>query len=66
MIIKLVVKANTKTEGFVNTFYEYKSELISNSSKLENIWYPNKFSTNGIYDDNKRFSSLTWNKVLNF
>ena len=59
---KIIVKANTKTQGFVNTFYEYKSELISNSSKLENFWYPNKFSTNGIYDDNKRFSSLTWNK----
>ena len=66
---KIIVKANTKTQGFVNTFYQYKSELISNSSKLENIWYPNKFSTNGIYDDKKRFSSLIWNndnKFLNY
>ena len=63
---KIVVEAKTKTEGVIDTFYQYKSELKSNSYKSENNWYPNQFSTNGIYDDKKRFSSLIWDKGTKF
>ena len=59
---KITLKIKTKTEGFVNIFYDYKGELTSNSIKKENIWQANSFLSNGITNDKKRFTSVNWSQ----
>ena len=59
---KILVKAKTKTAGFLNTFYEYQGELSSWSIKNREAWKPHKFSTNGFFKNKNRFSELSWDK----
>lgn len=57
---KITLKMKTKSEGFVDVFYNYKSELISRSIIKKNIWQANSFLSNGISNDKKRFASVNW------
>jgi len=57
---KIIVKAKTRTAGFLNTFYEYQGELISVSLENNKIWKPYKFTTKGFFDNKNRYSDLTW------
>jgi hypothetical protein len=59
---KILVKAKTKTAGFLNTFYEYQGELSSWSLKNGEAWKPHKFSTNGFFKNKNRISELNWDK----
>ena len=59
---KILVKAKTKTAGFLNTFFEYQGELSSWSIKNREAWKPHKFSTNGFFKNKNRFSELSWDK----
>ena len=59
---KILVKAKTKTAGFLNTFYEYQGELSSWSLKNGEVWKPHKFSTNGFFKNKNRISELNWDK----
>jgi hypothetical protein len=59
---KILVKAKTKTAGFLNTFYEYQGELSSLSLKNGETWKPHKFSTNGFFKNKNRISELSWDK----
>jgi hypothetical protein len=56
------VSANTKSEGFLDLFYNYESELITNSYKEENIWKADNFLVNGILNSNKRYTNVNWPK----
>jgi hypothetical protein len=59
---KILVKAKTKTAGFLNTFFEYQGELNSWSIKNREAWKPHNFSTNGFFKNKNRFSELSWDK----
>jgi len=59
---KILVKAKTKTAGFLNTFFEYQGELSSWSIKNREAWKPHKFSTNGFFKNKNRISELNWDK----
>lgn len=59
---KIIIKAKTRTSGFLNTFYEYQGELISISLKNKEVWKPYKFSTNGFFKNESRFSELNWDE----
>ena len=59
---KILVKAKTKTAGFLNTFFEYQGEVSSWSIKNREAWKPHKFSTNGFFKNKNRFSELSWDK----
>ena len=57
---KIIVKAKTKTSGFLNTFYEYQGELISVSLENNKMWKPYKFTTESFFNNKNRYSDLTW------
>lgn len=57
---KIIVKAKTRTAGFLNTFYEYQGELISISQENKEFWKPYKFTTKGLFNNKNRYSNLTW------
>ena len=65
---KIELNSKSKTAGFLNVFYEYVGELNSSSIKEANIWIPNKFFTNGIFNNKARSSDLEWgtNNSVNY
>ncbi len=56
------IVAKSFSEGFVDVFYSYKSNLNAIFYNNENKWFPYKFKINSIYNDKKIFTEVIWNK----
>ena len=59
---KISLVANSFSEGFVDVFYSYKSNLNAIFYNDENKWFPYKFTINSIYKDKKIFTEVIWDK----
>ena len=58
------LEIQTMSEGFIDYFYNYKSNIVAISKKEKNKWLPSKYLIKSKYENKNYSSKVVWNDSI--
>ncbi|MDC0989641.1 DUF3108 domain-containing protein [Rhodospirillales bacterium] len=59
---KIKFDIESRSEGAISIFYDYKSNVVGTSVKHNQNWHSNSYTVNSIYNNKRYYSSIRWDQ----